>query len=334
MSLFVFFFFFKQKTAYEMLRSLVGSEMCIRDSHQAAGVVKEALAANKGILASTIAERDSCERKSSELGQRVETLELKLTVELRTQTELHEQLDSLTSECNRWEAKVHILTAENGRMAQRIPVLVAELERAVVKARRAQEVLVHALKEGVFLRGDRDLSEGRVQDLLRDQNRLEVALAEVLALFKDASVKLFTKDAKLGEASEYAKFTSGKYQHQINCAQNQVSSLTDQLDRERCVLEAEQREHAIAASRLHSAREELLETQRKQYREGRELDSIRASQQECEAVVTALNSSTSDLHRNQIEIIRDVDHMYCVGSSVNYESGQARGRLGSGARPL
>ena len=27
----VVFFFFKQKTAYEMLRSLVGSEMCIRD---------------------------------------------------------------------------------------------------------------------------------------------------------------------------------------------------------------------------------------------------------------------------------------------------------------
>src|SRR5674536_247733 len=26
------FFFFKQKTAYEMLRSLVGSEMCIRDN--------------------------------------------------------------------------------------------------------------------------------------------------------------------------------------------------------------------------------------------------------------------------------------------------------------
>eukprot|EP00658_Telonema_sp_P-2_P048755 TRINITY_DN37079_c0_g1_i3.p2 TRINITY_DN37079_c0_g1~~TRINITY_DN37079_c0_g1_i3.p2 ORF type:complete len:154 (+),score=42.62 TRINITY_DN37079_c0_g1_i3:57-518(+) len=28
---FLVFFFFKQKTAYEMLRSLVGSEMCIRD---------------------------------------------------------------------------------------------------------------------------------------------------------------------------------------------------------------------------------------------------------------------------------------------------------------
>ena len=31
----VIFFFFKQKTAYEMLRSLVGSEMCIRDSVKA-----------------------------------------------------------------------------------------------------------------------------------------------------------------------------------------------------------------------------------------------------------------------------------------------------------
>eukprot|EP00658_Telonema_sp_P-2_P059121 TRINITY_DN47848_c0_g1_i1.p2 TRINITY_DN47848_c0_g1~~TRINITY_DN47848_c0_g1_i1.p2 ORF type:complete len:156 (-),score=59.22 TRINITY_DN47848_c0_g1_i1:112-579(-) len=30
----VIFFFFKQKTAYEMLRSLVGSEMCIRDRYQ------------------------------------------------------------------------------------------------------------------------------------------------------------------------------------------------------------------------------------------------------------------------------------------------------------
>ena len=29
------FFFFKQKTAYEMLRSLVGSEMCIRDRGKA-----------------------------------------------------------------------------------------------------------------------------------------------------------------------------------------------------------------------------------------------------------------------------------------------------------
>mgnify|MGYP007068780183 CR=1 FL=1 len=33
-------FFFKQKTAYEMLRSLVGSEMCIRDRLSAARVFR------------------------------------------------------------------------------------------------------------------------------------------------------------------------------------------------------------------------------------------------------------------------------------------------------
>ena len=38
---FVCFFFFKQKTAYEMLRSLVGSEMCIRDSYKIAAEVVE-----------------------------------------------------------------------------------------------------------------------------------------------------------------------------------------------------------------------------------------------------------------------------------------------------
>ena len=35
------FFFFKQKTAYEMLRSLVGSEMCIRDSDDLIQAVEE-----------------------------------------------------------------------------------------------------------------------------------------------------------------------------------------------------------------------------------------------------------------------------------------------------
>jgi len=35
----VAFFFFKQKTAYEIMPSLVGSEMCIRDSYGAASLI-------------------------------------------------------------------------------------------------------------------------------------------------------------------------------------------------------------------------------------------------------------------------------------------------------
>ena len=48
-------FFFKQKTAYEMLRSLVGSEMCIRDStgtvwfHEQEGVTPDLLITGKGL---------------------------------------------------------------------------------------------------------------------------------------------------------------------------------------------------------------------------------------------------------------------------------------------
>ena len=45
----MYVFFFKQKTAYEVLRSLVGSEMCIRDSgnggiHRAATLLQHLLA--------------------------------------------------------------------------------------------------------------------------------------------------------------------------------------------------------------------------------------------------------------------------------------------------
>eukprot|EP00825_Cyclidium_porcatum_P034385 TRINITY_DN36184_c0_g1_i2.p3 TRINITY_DN36184_c0_g1~~TRINITY_DN36184_c0_g1_i2.p3 ORF type:complete len:106 (+),score=5.08 TRINITY_DN36184_c0_g1_i2:60-377(+) len=37
---FYFFFFFKQKTAYEIMPSLVGSEMCIRDSSRTVRIIR------------------------------------------------------------------------------------------------------------------------------------------------------------------------------------------------------------------------------------------------------------------------------------------------------
>ena len=41
-------FFFKQKTAYEMLRSLVGSEMCIRDRVHGRAEVRVVVVAHAG----------------------------------------------------------------------------------------------------------------------------------------------------------------------------------------------------------------------------------------------------------------------------------------------
>ena len=45
------FFFFKQKTAYEMLRSLVGSEMCIETGSLAMNGVRSVLSAIMAIWA-------------------------------------------------------------------------------------------------------------------------------------------------------------------------------------------------------------------------------------------------------------------------------------------
>ena len=41
------FFFFKQKTAYEIMPSLVGSEMCIRDSKRAVDMAYKLAEANE-----------------------------------------------------------------------------------------------------------------------------------------------------------------------------------------------------------------------------------------------------------------------------------------------
>ena len=49
------FFFFKQKTAYEMLRSLVGSEMCIRDSNKPTSAFNIAVDITGGVPVEDIA---------------------------------------------------------------------------------------------------------------------------------------------------------------------------------------------------------------------------------------------------------------------------------------
>eukprot|EP00658_Telonema_sp_P-2_P073730 TRINITY_DN62842_c0_g1_i1.p1 TRINITY_DN62842_c0_g1~~TRINITY_DN62842_c0_g1_i1.p1 ORF type:complete len:199 (+),score=47.97 TRINITY_DN62842_c0_g1_i1:66-662(+) len=50
----VYFFFFKQKTAYEMLRSLVGSEMCIRDRFGTSLYLDGVVALSQGYLFTSI----------------------------------------------------------------------------------------------------------------------------------------------------------------------------------------------------------------------------------------------------------------------------------------
>eukprot|EP00658_Telonema_sp_P-2_P019965 TRINITY_DN17856_c0_g1_i2.p1 TRINITY_DN17856_c0_g1~~TRINITY_DN17856_c0_g1_i2.p1 ORF type:complete len:146 (+),score=37.34 TRINITY_DN17856_c0_g1_i2:29-466(+) len=53
------FFFFKQKTAYEMLRSLVGSEMCIRDRLSWNGAANMAPASAKLVQVAATQDREA-----------------------------------------------------------------------------------------------------------------------------------------------------------------------------------------------------------------------------------------------------------------------------------
>ena len=55
-------FFFKQKTAYEMLRSLVGSEMCIRDRTRIASRMMWLGSASKVSLPTLMSSCTACRR--------------------------------------------------------------------------------------------------------------------------------------------------------------------------------------------------------------------------------------------------------------------------------
>ena len=73
--LFLSFFFFKQKTAYEMLRSLVGSEMCIRDSFLGRGEIVDA-GPHGPVGAAVDQQCDDIERRRPLAGRAVKGLSL------------------------------------------------------------------------------------------------------------------------------------------------------------------------------------------------------------------------------------------------------------------
>eukprot|EP01017_Pseudomicrothorax_dubius_P037521 TRINITY_DN550_c0_g1_i3.p1 TRINITY_DN550_c0_g1~~TRINITY_DN550_c0_g1_i3.p1 ORF type:complete len:104 (-),score=46.87 TRINITY_DN550_c0_g1_i3:54-365(-) len=97
------FFFFKQKTAYEMLRSLVGSEMCIRDRIKRRAIRKMQVTAlrSRGIdirrpepIKPPVSER-KVRREEKKLQQKLEKKErvkaLKMEARMRKANEMEEE---------------------------------------------------------------------------------------------------------------------------------------------------------------------------------------------------------------------------------------------------
>src|SRR5674536_102687 len=132
------FFFFKQKTAYEMLRSLVGSEMCIRDRWWSS--VAPAIGVDRDFppWRPTLAQASSdVVRLRVELAElRAQNAELRLTCQL-----LGERTEALVERDQRRAAENAALrecdqrhAAENAALRERNRLLseeVAELRRRV-----------------------------------------------------------------------------------------------------------------------------------------------------------------------------------------------------------
>src|SRR5674536_380480 len=118
------FFFFKQKTAYEMLRSLVGSEMCIRDRWWSS--VAPAIGVDRDFppWRPTLAQASSdVVRLRVELAElRAQNAELRLTCQL-----LGERTEALVERDQRRAAENAALRERNRLLSEEV----AELRRRV-----------------------------------------------------------------------------------------------------------------------------------------------------------------------------------------------------------
>eukprot|EP00658_Telonema_sp_P-2_P000338 TRINITY_DN10120_c0_g1_i4.p1 TRINITY_DN10120_c0_g1~~TRINITY_DN10120_c0_g1_i4.p1 ORF type:complete len:229 (+),score=86.27 TRINITY_DN10120_c0_g1_i4:68-754(+) len=130
-----FFFFFKQKTAYEMLRSLVGSEMCIRDRN------KHQIVKLDGILQDERASHDSqtaaqASRMQAEITRGLERNQELAAIVPDLETQLQALRGALTAELDRvrWQAQELSETQEQLRVSKRATVDVkVELEEESLK---------------------------------------------------------------------------------------------------------------------------------------------------------------------------------------------------------
>eukprot|EP00658_Telonema_sp_P-2_P011296 TRINITY_DN14289_c0_g1_i2.p1 TRINITY_DN14289_c0_g1~~TRINITY_DN14289_c0_g1_i2.p1 ORF type:complete len:361 (+),score=114.83 TRINITY_DN14289_c0_g1_i2:119-1201(+) len=151
------FFFFKQKTAYEMLRSLVGSEMCIRDrsegeqaqvnsteaQREITRVKQEQERFEEKVLAKAKAERQELQTAMGEL-------EGKLMVEMSKQQPLMEQVDTLRTD---------LVCAKKDRKEQE--VLISQLHEIVKELKESREGMLASLSR------DQDMNKHTVSSLER-----------------------------------------------------------------------------------------------------------------------------------------------------------------------
>eukprot|EP00656_Telonema_subtile_P002868 TRINITY_DN11307_c0_g1_i4.p1 TRINITY_DN11307_c0_g1~~TRINITY_DN11307_c0_g1_i4.p1 ORF type:complete len:1104 (-),score=408.76 TRINITY_DN11307_c0_g1_i4:203-3514(-) len=314
--------------AYLNLSSLNADvDMQLSQALSEIGPLKEALAASQALLVSTIGERDDTLSVSSHLRMTVGSLEHNLAYELQRVKQMHRQVETLSAEADDWQSRASLLKSERDRANQKILLMKDQVDSAIHESDSAQGKLLQALREISLLRKDRDLGEEQLEDLMADRADVERTLYRALHLFEDANMQLFSKDAELGEAREQLELSASRLEQERIDHEDDVGTLYQQLTSSQADAKLENIAHGQACEELHSVTEEFLNSQKQQYLVVHELDAAHMKRVECEAMVDAMQEGTSKLNADQRSLTSDIEHLYNLGSSVNYLSSKSRQAL-------
>eukprot|EP00658_Telonema_sp_P-2_P047636 TRINITY_DN36238_c0_g1_i3.p1 TRINITY_DN36238_c0_g1~~TRINITY_DN36238_c0_g1_i3.p1 ORF type:complete len:575 (+),score=215.15 TRINITY_DN36238_c0_g1_i3:111-1835(+) len=281
-----FFFFFKQKTAYEMLRSLVGSEMCIRD-RQRARAEEEIMMLREQLIAKQHGTAQSVVGLQKELSTLSDTCE-RLRSELRSKTA---ELDA--------DRRQHAADMEelSERLTRRVQ---AEVERTMA-VRHQKELssvrtdLEEERRAMMAARGDLDSERAEKKALLDQLDELRAANQQLSSWAAEASR---VSDAKFStREGEYASET-----------QEHVRSISqERKSRESLEAELDAKAEELEGLRLHISslqaqlRQEMKNSADKIQRLQQEYDALTLSSQSEQASQCELNELVKQLRLQSAE---------------------------------
>eukprot|EP00658_Telonema_sp_P-2_P060949 TRINITY_DN4971_c0_g1_i2.p1 TRINITY_DN4971_c0_g1~~TRINITY_DN4971_c0_g1_i2.p1 ORF type:complete len:419 (+),score=179.62 TRINITY_DN4971_c0_g1_i2:71-1327(+) len=181
-TLVVFFFFFKQKTAYEMLRSLVGSEMCIRDREKDARIAALQRERDERAVGEEQAKQE-LERSQAEAADKITQLEGRLTdmVSSEEARAKDKEISFLQAEVNKLKDSVMDTTTmaeeamEHSNDAEAVMAMQAEIEGSSKRIEHLQGQLDELEKE----KSARVKAESKVAEKAQEVAVLEAQLAAI-----------------------------------------------------------------------------------------------------------------------------------------------------------
>eukprot|EP00658_Telonema_sp_P-2_P019378 TRINITY_DN17647_c0_g1_i1.p1 TRINITY_DN17647_c0_g1~~TRINITY_DN17647_c0_g1_i1.p1 ORF type:complete len:386 (-),score=117.33 TRINITY_DN17647_c0_g1_i1:22-1179(-) len=252
----IFFFFFKQKTAYEMLRSLVGSEMCIRDRPH----LRPSVAEVDSSLSDQVKQLQGL-LKESELNLERATAAAALHAERESSAVLRADLaDGLVRE---WERRME---KELGKQRTEAQLSAAEL-RAANAEEQVQVLLDHTMRlEREVEQLEQRLMEQRGCEAGKQRAEAQLSAAELRAANAEEQVQvLLDHTMRLEREVEQLEQRLMEQRERARIADGQLSAAAERNERMDAMLQATKR-HSLRTERRANELEEQLTSGRNHMR--------------------------------------------------------------------